>query len=114
MNSAIQGWQDDLRTSIETSLKPFLNGYFMHHALYSPRLPAVEVYGLKGIPEDSEAFERWKVDASGWLRSHGLVLNYDAYGNEKLLFGLHKGDRARGITPHFLIVLWEPYLRLTN
>jgi len=115
MNSAIQSWQDNLRSSIETSLRPCLNGYFMHRSSRPlPRLPTIEVYGLQGIPQEPEAFDKWKSEASGWLRSHGLILDYDTYGDERLLFRLHKSDRSYEITPHCLVVLWEPYLRLTN
>ena len=51
-----------------------------------PRLPAIEVYGLKGLPEGEEAFQKWSKEAWDWSESLGFHFHYDTYSNGKTLF----------------------------
>ncbi len=49
-----------LRGRIEHVVLPFVSGYFSaEHRGQSPRLPAIEIFTLEGVPTDDDAFKTW-------------------------------------------------------
>jgi hypothetical protein len=56
MRKEILSWLKQLRGEVEVCLKPFVNGYFMRYSSDKvARLPAVEVYALKGVLKENGA-----------------------------------------------------------
>lgn len=105
-------WQNDLRGKIEACIEPYLSGHFMQRPSKQGRLPAIDVFALKGIPEGKEAFDKWKETARRWCDSLALDLYpFDTYQSERLLFVWPTRDPEFGRPPYRLLVLWEPYLK---
>ena len=118
MRRTILEWLAALRGRVELCLKPFINGHFMRSSSGKPaRLPAIEVYGLKGVPEEVEPFYRWTKGARWWLDSLGFDFVFNTYSDGSLVFIRPRDENRLGLSSDFgqpafrLVVLWEPYLR---
>lgn len=108
----ILAWVNNLRVNVELCIRPYIKGYFMQQSIgKKPCLPAIEVYGMKGLPEGEEALDTLRNDSWGWLNSLGFNFYYDIYGNGKSLFVWSNTNSTDNCTPHRLIVLWESYLK---
>lgn len=58
---SIRKWKENLRGGVEMPLRPLLSGYFLHFARRGSRkLPAVEIYSLRGGPTIPDLMEEWK------------------------------------------------------
>jgi hypothetical protein len=105
----VLGWLDELRSRVEVVFRPFLSGYFTHEAVgKKATLPAIEVYGLKGAPEEDLA--TWAEKKRTWWRSLGFELLRNAFMDEKLIFIAPQSRVNTGQPPYRLIALWEPYI----
>jgi hypothetical protein len=108
------GWLEELRGRVEVCLRPFLTGYFTRNGKQGARLPAIEVFALKGVPEEKEAFGTWIRDSRHWCDSFGLDPTLGAYGDERLLVVFPSGDDWYGRSTYRLVARWAPYLRSVN
>jgi len=106
----IFGWIDNLRSRVEKCIKPFFDGYFTQQNSTEPRLPAIEVYGLKGLPEGEEAFQKWSEEAWGWCESLGFHFHYDACSDGRALFTWSYNGSVLRHKGYRLVVFWKPYL----
>jgi len=113
MNEEILEWHERLRGKVEACFRPYLEGYFMRSpADGASRLPAIEVYAFKGLPEGDEAFAEWKERAYHWWRSLGFNFHaYDYYKTNNLLFAWAKDRETTNSPSHRFVALWEPSLR---
>jgi hypothetical protein len=109
MRQEVLGWHDELRSRVEFEFRPFLNGYFTREvAGKKASLPVIEVYALKGAPQ--EDFATWIEKKYNWWRSLGFEAIRNAYMDEKLLFIPPRSGVNAGQSPYRLIALWEPYI----
>ncbi len=113
MQRTILHWLKRLRGEVETCIRPFVSGYFAQWSSdKTARLPAIEVYALKGVTK-GESVGEWVRSARGWWESFGFALyGYDTYSDGKVLF-LPK-DKLLGTSDevtHRLLVLWEEYIQ---
>ena len=78
---SIRKWKESLRSGVEVALRPLLSGYFSHFARLGRRkLPAVEIYSLRGGPTIPDLMEEWKpfydwtssAVTSGWAAPLGM------------------------------------------
>jgi hypothetical protein len=106
----IFAWIDNLRGRVEKCIRSFCDGYFMQQISEKPRLPAIEVYGLKGLPEGEEAFQKWSNEARDWSESLGFHFHYDTYSDGKTLFTWSHTDSVHRYKGYRLTVLWKPYV----
>ena len=105
-------WIDNLRLQIEKCVQPFLKGYFYQNSIKKkPCLPSIEVYGIKGIPNDKEQFENWRNSSRKWWDSLGFQLNFDFFRDDTALFIWANSDSFRGDTPYRCLVLWEQFFK---
>ncbi|TVL99484.1 MAG: hypothetical protein CV087_17705 [Candidatus Brocadia sp. WS118] len=114
ISQQILEWINNLRINIELCIRPYIKGYFMQQITgKKPCLPAIEVYGMKGLPEGEEAFDTLRNESRGWLSSLGLEFYRDIYGDGKSLFVWSHTNTTKtdNCTAHRLIVLWESYLK---
>ena len=121
MRRTILEWLEELRSRVEICLKPFISGHFMKSSPdKSARLPAIEVYGLKGAPEGVESFYTWTKEARWWLDSLGFDFVFNTYSDGSLVFMRPRDERLfgqlseRGQPTFRLVVLWEQYLKSTD
>jgi hypothetical protein len=103
---AVAGYLQQVRSGIEDCFAPFLCGHFMSGPRGGPRLPAVEVYELKGTGTGAESFGTWKASAFSWWRSMALELYpsklfRDRHAVLTLNGSLHTGGDA----PYKLVIL---------
>jgi len=114
MRQEILGWLKRLRGKVEACIKPFVSGYFMQQSSDKiARLPVIEVYALRGIPEGKEPLNAWMKTARGWWESLGFSFyGYNTYSDGKILFVTQDTDLDDGLSKsaHRLVVLWKPYL----
>jgi hypothetical protein len=97
-----------VRSEIEECFSPFLSGYFMRRHGRTPRLPAVEIYGLKGAGADAESFREWKAKtrAHSWWTSIGLELYWwKTFQGSNIVFTLSGSIRTDEAVPYKLLVL---------
>jgi hypothetical protein len=113
MNEKIFEWHEQLRSKVEACFRPYLEGYFMRSLSDgASRLPAVEVYAFKGLPEGDEAFVKWKEEAYHWWRSLGFKFyDDDYYKTNNFLFAWAEDRETTSRPAHRLVALWEPSLR---
>ncbi len=108
----ILAWINNLRINVELCIRPYIKGYFMRQTTGKiPCLPAIEVYGMKGLPEGEEAIDTLRNDSRGWLNSLGFEFYRDIYGDGKSLFVWSHTNTTNNCTAHRLVVLWESYLK---
>jgi hypothetical protein len=117
----IINWLAELRGKIETCLDPFISGYFMRQGgkrqtAQETRLPAIEVFALKGVPTDSVgAFEKWKEIAWHWWDSLAFNFSSNVYRTRELVFAYPRDRRGHeskvlGTTAYRMAALWEAFL----
>ncbi len=114
MSREIVDWLEELRGKVESSLRPYASGYFMQHSPAKlSRLPAFEIFVVKGIGEMKNGLSAWLQESRMWLRTLGFAGSSVTYtNNEVLLFPsenairLHESPKP----PHRLVILWEPYV----
>lgn len=111
MCGEILSYLDSLRADVEGSLRRYIRGYFLETgSTPGAKCPAVEVYALRGMPPDAEGFEKWRRDAWGWCSALGIELfPGNAYRSETQIFVWPRSMEGQ-VSPHRLLVLWEPYL----
>jgi hypothetical protein len=113
-------WLAALRGKVERCLLPYASGYFARREggklpRDAARLPAVEVFALKGVPEEAAAFGQWKDDARHWWKSLAFNFSSRTYKNNSLAFA-HPRERQShesttlGKTGYRMAALWESYL----
>ena len=108
----ILAWINNLRINVELCIRPYIKGYFMQQITgEKPCLPAIEVYGMKGLPEGEEIFDFLRNDSRHWLNSLGFEFYRDIYGDGKSLFVWSHTNTTDNCTAHRLVVLWESYLK---
>ena len=113
---AVLNWLNDLRAGVEGGLRPYLSGQFMQQtSKRGSRLPAIEVYALRGSPEP-EKYLRWAIKARHWLGSYSLEYSPHSYGDKRHIFlprdptGIGGGRSAA----HRLIVLWDELIKTVS
>lgn len=113
MSEEIFHWFEELRGKVENCLKPYANDYFMQHSSARiARLPAFEVFVVKGVGEMKNGLSEWLRESHMWLRSFGFDPGFLTYTNEEVVLlpsedSLWWNKSAK--SPHRLIILWEPY-----
>ena len=115
MRNDMLAWLDNLRNRTEACVKPYLNGYFMQQTSRSgSRLPAIEVYIFKGVPDEEGSFYNWKWDSHHWWESLGFDFLVNTYKREGLLINW-ASEQDKTVQPaHRVVVLWERYLKSNN
>lgn len=111
MRKAILEWLDALRGKVEHSFRPYLTGYFTKQANAVVRLPTIEVYGLKGAPEEIPAFGEWATNSRGWLNSLGFSFFFDVYTDERSIFTTPDRFLTRESSAYRLVVLWDRFIQ---
>lgn len=113
MRSATLTWLDELRGKVEQSFRPFLTGYFTKQAAPHSvvRLPTVEVFALKGAPEEITAFGEWAAKSREWLDSLGFSFFWDVYTDERSIFVAPERHETRHSSAYRLVVLSERYIQ---
>jgi DNA-binding phage protein len=97
-----------VRSEIEGCFAPFLSGYFMRRPGGRPRLPAVEIYGLKGTGADAESLRAWKAKARAWWTSMGFELyGWKTFQGSNVVFTLSGSMRTKEAVPYKLLVLQD-------
>jgi hypothetical protein len=97
-----------VRSEIENCFAPFLSGYFTRRSGGAPRLPAVEIYGLKGAGADAESFRAWKERARSWWTSMGFELyGWKTFQGSNIVFTLSGSMRTEEAVPYKLLVLQD-------
>lgn len=115
MRIAILNWLQELRADVENAVKPYLSGYFARRlAKTFTRLPAIEVYGLKGGPQDLDTFHEWTNKERAWLDSLGFRFIFDAYGDDRVILTVPERDDPELQMGYRLIALWESYIKSTS
>lgn len=113
MRKEIINWFNNLRLQVEQCIEPFIAGFFMRHN-YSKasRLPAIEVFGFKGIPEGDEAVTaKWTEKTYGWWDSFGFKFYWPFYSNGQILFVESSNRPKETNTAYRIIALWDQYLK---
>jgi hypothetical protein len=114
MTQNIKTWTSNLRNKTEAYLRPILNGFFSNQpAIHHSRLPAIEVYAVRGVPESNDLLKEWERQVSHLYESLGFASHLNHYKNGKCLFELPERGRLykdAQVQARF-IVLWEPYLK---
>jgi hypothetical protein len=114
MRKEIIEWFSELRFQVEKCIEPFISGFFMqHNNQKNCRLPAIEVFGFKGIPEEDEPdVAKWTEKTYGWWDSFGFKFYWPFYSNGQILFVKSSDDRPRERSiPYRIVALWEQYLK---
>lgn len=112
MRKAVLGWLEELRGKVKHSFRPFLRGYFTKletNAVVG--LPTIEVYGLKGAPEEIVAFGEWARKSRDWLDSLGFNFFWEVYTDERMIFTAPEKFVTRQSSAYRLIVLWDRYVQ---
>jgi hypothetical protein len=88
-------WLGEIRKNVEDAISPYLCGYFMSKVTSECKLPAIEIYMLKGPKKTKTGFAEWANRARHWYRSYGFNFfpGY-LYGNSKLLFSWRETVRS--------------------
>jgi hypothetical protein len=112
MRKEILKWFSDLRFQVEQCIEPFISGFFMQHGnKKTTRLPAIEVFAFKGIPEEDEPIAaKWTEKIHGWWDSFGFKFYWPFYSNGQILFieSLNRPEETN--TAYRLVALWDQYL----
>ncbi|HKO42212.1 MAG TPA: hypothetical protein VJU84_02910 [Pyrinomonadaceae bacterium] len=113
MRNAVLGWLEALRGRVEDCFRPFLAGYFTKQAVDEVvRLPTVEVYALKGAPEEIQAFGEWaRTSSRQWLDSLGFSFFLDVYTDEDSVFTIPDRFVTKQSSAYRLVVLWDRYVQ---
>jgi hypothetical protein len=112
MRTAVLSWLEQLRAKINTCIKPFLSGYFTTQKADSTGwLPTIEVYALKGAPEDITAFGEWSRKCRDWLDSLGFSFFWEVYTNGPLIFTPPDRLVTKRSSAYRLVVLWDRYVQ---
>jgi hypothetical protein len=115
MRGAIINWLQELRAGVEESVRPYLSGYFTRQfPKTATRLPVVEVYALKGGPENLDKFHEWTNKERSWFDSLGFRFIFDAYGDDTVIFTVPERDDSELHIAYRLIALWETYVKSIN
>ena len=111
----ILSWLREMRKGVEKTIKPYLCGYFLkQRSVNVSKLPAIEIYTLKGLPDVEEPFKIWHQEARNWWRSLGFNFFADVYGNGKFLFTWPGFDRLEGSFAYRCVVFWKSYVNLLD
>ena len=117
MRQEILNWLSNLRSEVEKCLEQYLAGDFLRDkSVKNSRLPSIEVYGFKGIPETKTALRNWILKSSRWLESLGFhILHINSYTDGKLIFTPRWQQEKDNNEPSSrLIVMWDLYLKSIN
>lgn len=73
MKREISYWLSNIRSQVEKCIEPFLGGDFIRDRSpkYS-RLPSIEVFGFKRLPESRTDLLNWIQNSRRWLESFGF------------------------------------------
>ena len=92
-----------IRINLESVIGRYFQGYFFRQReSEKPKLPAIEVFDLLGVPREGEEL-RW-----GWGVPLGLdygTITFDGYGEDKQIFVFSSTGRCRLPVAHRFIVL---------
>lgn len=115
MEQAINAWSNSIRCQVEIYLQPIFKGFFSRYQRQGRTFPVIEVYAIRGVPEDSDQFKAWEEESFRWYRSLGFNSFANRWKNKTMIFELPESSNWSGIsTPPIkarLIVLWEPYIQ---
>jgi len=109
VTDAILHWLEGLRVETETIVGSYLAGYFLH----SPRnlgakLPAVEVFRLKGAPSRPEELRKWFHEKIGWWQSLGFATTGSIYSDGKLALVWPNERDFIPVPAYRIVMLSEP------
>jgi hypothetical protein len=97
-----------VRSEIEHCFAPFLPGHFMTRPGRTPRLPAVEIYQLKGTGTGIESLRRWKASTRPWWTSMAFEFHpWFSFQNGHILFTLNGSFRMEEDVPYKLLILQD-------
>lgn len=83
----VSEWMYNLENKIEKHLSFFINGYFLRNNKNGiPSLPAIEIFSMKGIPENDDKIWKWIHQADWWLHSFGFDFYSNFYDQGDMLF----------------------------
>jgi len=98
---ALVGWLTQLRGSIEAAIRQYIHGYFSAGQKRDiPSLPAIEVFTLRGVPNDDEGLDGWQKKAEGWLSTLGASpeeFRFDGFRRSDLILLLGKEGRFSNV-----------------
>ena len=110
MQREILKWLEKIRESIESCIRPYLSGYFMEQTKAKTRLPAIEIFGIKGCQKNHDDFVSWAKNSRQWWKSLSFEFYYSLYGDRKVLFNWVNHSSKTPNQVHRIIVLWEEYI----
>ena len=117
MKQEIVKWLTNLRSQVEKCLEQFLIGDFLRDKTQNnSRLPSIEVFRVKGIPNTKMALRNWIQNSSRWLESLGFhLIDINSYTDGKLMYvpKWHQ-DEDNNRSSYRIIVAWELYLKSIN
>lgn len=94
-------WLTQLRGSIEAAIRPYIHGYFSAGQKSDmPSLPAIEIFTLRGVPNDEDGFDAWQQKAQGWLSTLGAppeAFRFDGFRSSDLILLLGKEGRFSNV-----------------
>ena len=117
MRKTILSWLKELQGKVETSVKPFVSGYFTSQSEDKlARLPSIKVYAIKGIPKkDEQTLQTWIDSSRGWWSSLGFnFYGFDLYSDGNLIFTLDEDESPVSLSSYRMVVIWEAYLESIN
>lgn len=105
-----------LRAKVESFLAPYFFGFFMSRSNRGgSKLPAIEVFSIRGIPPGDNAWGHWEEMARGWYSSFGFEFYLGAFGDGKQIATLPESYRWYGMDPFLpeyrLVVLEDAFLQ---
>lgn len=109
VTDAIARQLKNLRIQIEKFLESYLVGYFLKASpSTNARLPAIEVFTLKGAPPKPDDLFKWLHEKAGWWSSIGFSFPSSIYCNEEMAFVL-PDERKSNFKPAYRFVMLQEH-----
>jgi hypothetical protein len=109
VTDAILQWLKNLRIQVEKIIQPYFRGYFFNAPPnVSARLPAIEVFKLKGTPSKPEDLHNWlcKIENSVWWKSVGFNSSSSIYSDGNMAF-IWPDERKSYFQPAYRFVVLQ-------
>ena len=115
MIEALSKMLRNIRIKVESVIRPYFFGEFSKITSNSPKLPAIEVFGLKGLGQEGNSFIQWANKSSNWWISLGFELFSGTFNNNKLAFNWeHVTLNSHEKIPSRVLVFWNSYFKNLN
>ena len=104
-------WGDQLRKRVELCIAHYVKGNFLKQSTGDKfsRLPAIEVFALKGTPTEPDKFNEWFERPGRWWDSLGFGFSFLTYKSKELLYVDPADDSPHGKPVQRFVVLSESF-----